>query len=220
MRGGSDLKQHNFQKLSQSTIADAIMYLEARFAGLEMLVSVVPWHEKMALSSSSIEKYKREFQKLVISTTGLITWPSALINELEKDVGDAQHDVRPCTLAFLALLIAISAITYYILTLESLWVWLIAVPPFGFSLIYVYIMFLFQTTHLFGFNRIHDIKKSDSIQLEDTIGAIFDLLQTEFSTPLRLYVIGDYSQLIYTGRTKTSDTLVRLKEAILYPKLT
>jgi len=214
------LKQHNFQKLSQNTITDAIMYLEARFVQPEMLVSAVPYHEKMAISSGSIEKYKREFQKFVISTTGLITWPSILIDELEKDVGDAQHDVRPCTLGFLALLITISAVTYYILTLESLWVWLIVVGPFGFSLIYAYILYLFQTTHLFGFNRIHDIKKSDSIQLEDTIGAIFDLLQTEFPTLLRLYVIGDYSQLIYTGRTKTSDTLVRLKETILYPKLT
>jgi hypothetical protein len=73
---------------------------------------------------------------------------------------------------------------------------------------------------LLGNNQIHNIKKSDSIQPEDTVGEILDLFQTEFPTPLRLYVVGDYSQLTYTGRTKTSDTLVRLKEAILYPKLT
>jgi hypothetical protein len=199
------------------------MYLEARFVHPELLVSAVPYHEKMAISSGSIEKYKREFQKFAISTTGLITWPSALVDELEKDVGEAQHDVWPCTLAFLALLIVIPTALYYILTpddFSSPWVWLIGVGPMGLSIVYAYIMFLFHTKHLFGFNQIHDIKKSDSIQPEDTVGEILDLFQTEFPTPLRLYVIGDYSQLTYTGMTKTSDTLVRLKEAILYPKLT
>jgi hypothetical protein len=196
------------------------MYLDSRIVQPEKLVSVVPYHEKIAISSNKLETYKGEFQKFVICTPGLITWPSDLVDELEMEVGEARSDVRPCTLAFLVLLIVTSASTYYILTLDSLWVWLIAVVvPLGLLAIYAYIMYLFENIHLFRSSWIHDIKKSDSIQIEDTIGEILDLLQTKFPCPLRFYLTGDYSQLTYTGKTKTSDTLVRLKEAILYPTL-
>ncbi len=221
MRGGLDLKHHSFQKLSEKTITDAITYLEARFAQPEQLVSAVPYHQKKAVSSHKLGTFRREFEKFVISTTGLITWPSSIADEFEMDVRKTRSGIGPCTLALLVILIVAAAATYYLLSLDLLWVCLLVVGPLGLSVIYVYLIVLFNTIHLFGSgsNWIHHIKKSDSIQLEEAIGEIFDLLKKEFPSPLRFYLIGDYSQLKYTGRTKTSDTLVRWKEAILYPKL-
>ena len=62
------------------------------------------------------------------------------------------------------------------------------------------------------------MKKTDSIELEETLSEIFALLQTEYRYPLRFYLVKDYPQLKYTGRTKTSETLVQLKEAVFYPR--
>ena len=220
MRGGSAVKQHSVQKLSQTTITDAIMYLDARFAQPEKLVCVAPYHDKRAVSGIKLNSYKKGFQKFALSTSGLITWPSALVEELEREVGDARSSVRPITLAVLVLVSVLSVFTYFLITIDLFWAVLLGVAPFGLVVFYGFVTILLRTTHLLGNNQIHDIKKSDSIQPEDAVGEILDLFQTEFPTPLRLYVVGDYSQLTYTGRTKTSDTLVRLKEAILYPKLT
>ena len=220
MRGGSALKQHSVQKLSQTTITDAIMYLDARFTQPEKLVYVAPYDDKRAVSGIKLNSYKKGFQKFALSTSGLITWPSALVDELESEVGAARSSVRPITLAILVFVSALSVFSYFLITLDLFWAVLLVVAPLGLVFIYGYVTILLRTTHLLGNNQMHDIKKSDSIQPKDTVGEILDLFQTEFPTPLRLYVVGDYSQLTYTGRTKTSDTLVRLKEAILYPKLT
>ena len=219
MRGGSAVKQRSAQKLSQNTITDAIMYLDARFAQPEKFVHVAPYDDKRAVSGIKLNSYKKGFQKFALSTSGLITWPSALVDELEKEVGDARSSVRPITLAILVYVGALSVFSYFLIILDQFWALLLGVVPFGLVFLYEFVTLLLQITHLLGNNQIHDIKKSDSIQPEDTVGEILDLFQTEFPTPLRLYVVGDYSQLTYTGRTKTSDTLVRLKEAILYPKL-
>ena len=173
----------------------------------------------MALSDFNLRTYKIGFQKFVIATIGMITWPSVLVDELEKEVGEAQSDVRPCTAGFLALLIMLSAATYYVFTINTLWVLLIGILPTVLIAVYAYMIYLFQTMHLSRFNSIQHVKKSDSIQLEDTMREIFDLLQAEYPSPIRFYLAGDYSQLTYTGKTKTTGTLIRLKEAILYPRL-
>ena len=213
------MKHHSFQKLSQSTITEAIMYLDARFAQPEKLVPVAPYNDKRAISGTMLGTYKIEFQKFAISTSGLITWPSALVDELEREVGAARSSVRPITLAVLVISFFMVGATYFLLTHDLFWAVLIGVAPFGLVMLFGYVTILLQTIHLVGSDRIHDIKKSDSIQIEDTLEEIFDLLQKEFQYPLRFYLTGDYPNLTYTGKTKTSDTLVSLKEAILYPRL-
>jgi hypothetical protein len=78
------VKQHSVQKLSQTTITDAIMYLDARFVQPEKLVSVALYDDKRAVSGIKLNSHKKGFQKFALYTSGLITWPSALVDELEK----------------------------------------------------------------------------------------------------------------------------------------
>ena len=63
-----------------------------------------------------------------------------------------------------------------------------------------------------------DIHFSETQELTDTIDSFLNLLCAEYHYPLRFILNKEYSQLTYTGRTKTTFTLIRLKEAIFYPQ--
>lgn len=216
----SQIKEYSYNGLSRKTITEAIMFLDTRFVQPEKIVQVVPFLKKMVLSSYKFGRFKREFYKFVESTTGLITWPSRLIDKFEMDIQDAKKGLRPISITFLLVLPVISVVTIYLSRFGG-WTLLIAIVPSGYCFfwsIFSFFHYLYDNAPMFRSNWIHQVLKSESIQLEETIDAIFNLLQSEFPYPLRFHLTGEYPQLTYTDRTKTSHTRVSLKEAVLYPQ--
>ncbi|MHA2143907.1 MAG: hypothetical protein ACXAB0_00540, partial [Candidatus Thorarchaeota archaeon] len=216
----SNIREYSYKGLSRKTITEAIMFLDTRFVQPEKKVQVVPFLKKMVLSSYKFGRFKKEFYKFVESTTGLITWPSRLFDGFEMDIQDVKKGFRPISITFLLVLPVISIVTIYLSTFGG-WTLLIAIVPSGYCFfwgIFSFFRYLYDNAPLFRSNWINQVLKSESIQLEDTIDAIFNLLQSEFPYPLRFHLTGEYPQLTYTDRTITSHTRVSLKEAVLYPQ--
>jgi preprotein translocase subunit SecE len=182
-------------------------------------VSPVSVLMKLSLYRYDLGMFRRKFQKLVKSTIGLITWPSKLIDELEREIQEEKKNLRPCLITVFLFFLVMSVITYYANTLGG---WLLFTPVLlficSFQIIILYFRDLYNRAHIFRGNWIHQVQKSESIQLEETIDEIFNLLQSEFPYPLRFYFTGEYPKLTYTGRTVTSYAFNPLKEAVFYPQ--
>ncbi len=215
----SKIMEYSFRGLSRQTITEAIMFLDLRFVQPEKPVSPVSVLMKLSLYRYDLGMFRRKFQKLVKSTIGLITWPSKLIDELEREIQEEKKNLRPCLITVFLFFLVMSVITYYANTLGG---WLLFTPVLlficSFQTIILYFRDLYNRAHIFRGNWIHQVQKSESIQLEETIDEIFNLLQSEFPYPLRFYFTGEYPKLTYTGRTVTSYAFNPFKEAVFYPQ--
>jgi hypothetical protein len=212
-------REYSYKGVSRQTITEAIMFLDLRFVQPEKPKSPVSVLMKLRLYRYDLGMFRRKFHKLVICTIGLITWPSKLIDELEREVQDEKKTLRPCLITVLLFFLVISIITYFANTLGG---WLLFIPVLlficSFQTIISYFRYLYDRKHMYRGNLIHQVQKSESIQLEETIDEIFNILQSEYLYPLRFYLTGEYPKLTYTGRTVTSYAFNPLKEAILYPQ--
>ncbi|MFX1578247.1 MAG: hypothetical protein ACFFBJ_01265 [Promethearchaeota archaeon] len=213
-------KIYSFMGLSRKTISDAIMYLDARARLYERTESNDHGHGKMPFSDFELNQFRREFRELVIHTCGLISWPSRIADEISWDVQIAKYGLRSHTITSLGVMSIFIVLIAYLFTLSN-WIWMVVGFLLGCSLlgsVYGYIRYLYNNRLMFRDNWISTLVTSESIQLDDVINQIFDILQAKFPYPLRFYLISEYPQLDYTGRTMTTETKIPLKEAILYPK--
>ncbi|MFW9805396.1 MAG: hypothetical protein ACFFFK_01545 [Candidatus Thorarchaeota archaeon] len=215
-------KEYRFQNLSRKTISEAIMYLDARVFPPERLESHVPYDLALHPSFYNPEKFRNQFRSFVINTRGQITWPSRIVEQLKWDVEVAKQGLRPCSVTFFGLTIILIVIITYLVSLAD-WTWMFAIFLLGFCTlqgIWLYIKYLFDKKSLFRDSWIDELVSSNLVELKDSMYQIFNLLHAEFPYPLRFYLTGEYPQLVYTGREVISPNKTRLKEAVLYPKIT
>lgn len=217
----SQLRQYSYRGLSRKTITDAIMFIDSKNVQPEELESPAPYHEKSIDSGYIIGMKEKKFSNFVKSTAGLIVWPSEFINEIKRDLEKKKKRLRFCSISLLVLLLLLMLITYNIFNSGgTILIWIVFIPLVLCTLqsIYYYFQYVFDNSHLLKNNWISDMILSESIQLEETMIEILSRLQAEFQFPLRFHLGHEYPHLVYTGRTKTTYTLVRLKEAVLYPQ--
>jgi hypothetical protein len=210
---------YSFRGLSRKTISDSIMFLDSKLAQPDELESTAPYHEKEPLTSFQYSKMKLELPKFIKSTTGLITWPSELISEFKMELEDDRHRFPGFIICIVTILLIPLVAMYFMYTSGSDVLLVFA---------YISLFIILQVTcnipqilisNLYMFNNewLSYVRTSQTCQLEESLNEIFTLLHSEFPHPLRFYLVREYPLLKYTGRTKTSNTLVRLKEAVLYP---
>ena len=110
--------------------------------------------------------------------------------------------------------------TYAALTSESLILAFLGLGLFYLFLTSLYCIFqgAYSYVRIPVLNKTMAMNVSKMQKIAETLNEIFILLQRDYSNPLRFYLVREYPQLVYTGRTKTSDALVRLKEAVFYPE--
>jgi len=214
------IKQYSFHGLTRKTISDAIMHIDAQLAQPEEFDSPVLYHDKTPVSKYKMSLNEAAFRELLANTSGLITWPSAIVEEHESNV---RNDKRAFYYSLLLLIIIIVIVVMIIWYLLTAWDWSLL------AFIFIPLFCLLQTSwclvpHIFELHRylikdewIAKVRKNDTIRLSESLDELFHLLQSEFSYPLKLELVRTYPQLTYTGRTKLSYTLVNLKEAVLYP---
>jgi hypothetical protein len=215
-------RQYRFQNLSRKTISESIMYLDARAFPSKRLESDVPYDLVLHPSFYNPQKFRKVFRSFAISTRGQITWPSSILDEFRWDAKEAKDGFRPCSVTFFGLTIIFLVIIVYILSLAG-WVLMLTTVVLGYCVLqgtYMYLRYLFDNKSLFMDSWIDELVASESVELEESIHQIFNLLQAKFPYPFRFYIRGEYPQLVYTGREVTSPDKIRLKEALLYPILT
>jgi hypothetical protein len=214
------LEHYRYHGLTRKTISDAITSLDAYIVKSVEIVSPAPYHGETTLSSYDRAMKRSDLIKLIRNTSGLIEWPSDFIVDIKKELEREHKGFRRCSVTTLVVLLLSLSIVYYLISSEVLLVWVFFVPLmvcFG-EMIFGYLQYLNNHSYLFQDDWLQNALTSNSIQLDETMNRILNLLHFEFQFPLRFYLGREYSLLNYTGRTKTTYTLARLKEAVLYPR--
>jgi len=194
------------------------MYLDARIVPPDELESSAPYLERLVYSEYDLGMKKREFLRFVKATTGQILWSSDLVCEVKSEINEMNQDLRPCSILFLVTSVILFLGAYFFSTISFL-VELAILPIIGILYIaFYFFVYVIIDLHLFTDGWTENILESDSVQLEQSMVEILSLLQSNFSFPLRFHLAKEYPILVYTGLTQTTRTLVKLKEAILYPK--
>ncbi|MFW9770158.1 MAG: hypothetical protein ACFFF9_09110 [Candidatus Thorarchaeota archaeon] len=214
----SQLKQYCYNGLNRNTITDAIMFLDSRIVQPDDLESPAPYYEKRVDASYNLGMKERNYLRFIRSTTGLFLWPSSTISEIKSDIHRMKRETFRCSAFFLLTSIILlfwmfSDFTVYVLTGFGI------VPlSLIFYTSYYYFQYVIKDMPLLDEKWIQDIHVSDTVHFEDVMNEILSQLHSEFPFPLRFHLAKEYPLLTYTGRTKTTYTLVRLKEAVLYPQ--
>ncbi|MDH4214270.1 MAG: hypothetical protein OEV85_10145 [Candidatus Thorarchaeota archaeon] len=219
MMNQSKQRKYKFYGLSRSLISEAIMYIDIQISQSKDSESSVRSDEIPQFSSSEIVSKRDKFLLFLRSTKGLITWPSETINPIEETLR-INREKLPSFLTCLIVIFFVLAIATYFLLISGI----LLVVAIGLILLictiqypFTILQFLRKNLHVFKGEWISDVPRSEQIQLEESLNEIFSRLQSEFLYPLRFFVVREYPSLKYTGRMKTSSSLIRLKEAILYP---
>ncbi len=97
--------------------------------------------------------------------------------------------------------------------------------PYFFKLIFVALALFMALTAVWSIVTYYREKQAlssieqtgESTSNIDTMKAILDLLRSEFHEPLRLLLVGNYSQVEYTGKSFFTTNGVELREAVLVP---
>jgi hypothetical protein len=197
------------------------MFIDSKLAEPEELESPAPYYTKSTDTKFNLALKKNSFNKFVVLTAGQFVWPSEIVEEEKLVFEKWQRDTRPAAAIFVVLLTIGILIAYFLLEHGGATLALLLFFPVLFcilSVIYYYVRSLIDGWYLFNDTWTTRILESDSVQLEEVMVVILRKLQTEFPYPLRFYLAGQYPRVKYTGRTKTMYTLVRLKEAVLYPQ--
>ena len=162
----------------------------------------------------------REYLRFIKSTAGLFVWPIAIVNEIKMDIAKMKRGTNRCSIVFV-----VATIILFFWVYSNLAVFILIGPsilPISFILYtsYYYFQLAIKDMHLLNKEWIQDISVSESVQFEEVMNEILNRLHSEFPFPRRFHLARNYPLLVYTGRTKTTFALIRLKEAILYPELT
>ncbi len=214
------LERYSYHGLTRNAITAAIMSIDSQIVKPDEIESLAPHHGKTTITSYDRGMKRKELIKLVKSTAGLIEWPSDFVDEIKEDLEQMKKRFRPYSIIFLVILFVPLSVIYYLYASGGLMLSLILVVPLiSFTLqgTYDYLRYVIDNMHILKDKWAQEILASDSVQLEETMLEIFNRLQSEFQYPLRFYLGREYPLLKYTGRTKTTVTLARLKEAVLYP---
>jgi hypothetical protein len=214
-------REYQFRGLSRTALSETVMYLDSKVAQPEELESIAPYHEGSTLSSFEQIKMQDALVRFVKNTIVVVTWPTGFILDIKGKMEKIKKRlaILPICVALLTLLLF--AATYNALTSESQ-----ILVFFAWSLGYLLLISfgcIAQSLYYYARSPIlgqsSRIITSGSQKIEDTLNEILALLHNEYNYPLRFYVAGAYPILEYTGRTKTSYSLVRLKEAVFYPRI-
>jgi len=220
LRGLSDRRKYRFQGLSRFLISDAIMYIDSQIVPSGVFESTDSGHDSTAFSNSWLVSKREKFIIFMKATAGLISWPSEIVEPIEHDIKNNQERLPVFITAIIAIFIVLVLPNYFLLMSEvfmlviiGLFLLICCTIQWPFAAGYI----VFRNWFFFRGGWILDVRRSDSIQLEESLTEILSLLQSQFPYPLRFFFIKEYPLLTYTGRIETADVGVRLREAVLYP---
>ena len=213
---------YRYHGLSRHRISDAITFIDSRIAQSKDADSTIPCQKKEVLSPTDFVAKRESYFLFIKDTRGLITWPSEIITPLENDLEKNRKSLSSFVVALIVIFIILVLSTYFLIMSGTLWLVVVGFFLLASCTIQCPIFsafFLMKNMYMFKGEWIADVRRSESIQLEDTLKEIFSLLSSQFPYPLRFHVAHEYPQLMYTGRTKANKSHIQLKEAVLYPSI-
>ena len=207
-------KSHSFRGIRRSWLSTALSYLEAKEAGIEdigRIIYPIPPSQFALLKLAGLSATKRTLESLSKGT---------LIQE--------DHAIAVETLEVEAKFARMALCFLPVLLLITLWLF----PIFSSSgtsalsivwLLCVVILFLSSIAACVDYYRRrrrlkHQIPDESRDEPVEQFELILSLLRTEYDYPLRLLVVGNHQELLYTGRIFTTSTDVKMQEAVFLPR--
>lgn len=212
-------REYQFRGLSRTALSETVMYLDSFAAKPDDLESAAPYHGHSTHSTYELSNMSNSFVSFIRKTIGIITWPTEFIEEILSTMEKTKKRMVLLPISAVLLAILVTYATLSSLTSEGLI--MVVFSYCGAYLLLISYGCIAQSLYYYAktptVSRSLSIPTSDMQTIENTLDEILDLLHSEYQYPLRFYVARMYPVLEYTGRTKISFTLVRLREAILYP---
>jgi hypothetical protein len=213
------LKNFQFHGLSRRTISAVVQYLDSVTVPVEQIESTASHQDGSVYKVFQIHELFEEYLRLMKCLRQMILWPQEQVGLAKEYQASYRRRIGKMifiTLAIGSILIAIGLPPA--LTFERSEVFIaVFLLVHGVCAIGWALVMLYGTIGLCDIKWLNDISVSDSISLSDTLNEILLLLVEQYDHPLRFFVAGQYEVMTYTGRTKTTFTSARLKEAVLYP---
>lgn len=213
------LKKYQFHGISRRTISAVVEYLDSVTVPPEQIELAARYQDGPVHKRFQIHELFEEYLGLMKCLRQKILWPQEQVILAEEYMAVYGRRIRK--MIFITLLMGIIFIALGLppaLTFERPEIFIVmillvhGVCAIGWALLMAY-----RTIDLCDVKWLNDISVSDDINLSDTLNEILLLLVDQYEHPLRFFVAGQYAVMTYTGRTKTTYTLARLKEAVLYP---
>jgi ABC-type multidrug transport system fused ATPase/permease subunit len=211
---------YRYQGFSRHRISEAIMFIDSQLAQTKKSESTVPYHDNAPFSNYELISKRENFILFLKDTRGLITWPAELIIPIEKSLQNNQKHLSSFIATLVTIFVILVLATYFLLMSGFYWLVVVGVLLLVFCTIecpIASVIYMVKNKHVFKGEWIVDVRRSEFIQLEDSLKEIFSLLSSQFPYPLRFFLVHEYPQLEYTGRMKTTKSNVQLREAVLYP---
>ena len=206
-------KSRSFHGIRRSWLSMALSYLEAKEAGIEdigRIIYPIPPSQFALLKLAGLSAAKRTLEFLSKDT---------LIQEDYKIAVEALEEEGEVTR--MALWMVSGLLLFAVLPLVAFAISGM-ILPFIFLLVGMAIIFLLLIAAYVNYHRTrrrveHQIPDESRDEPVERFEHILTLLRTEYDYPLRLLVVGNHQELLYTGRTFTTSTDVKMQEAVFLP---
>jgi len=213
------LEKCQFHGISRHTISAAIEYLDSVVVPVEQIEFAAPYHDGTVYREYQLHELLDDYLRLMKCLRQMILWPQEQVRSTEEYAADYRRRIgivifitSPIGLFLVALGLP------FALSFETFDVFIaLLLLGNGVYAIGRAIVMAYRKIDLCDMKWLNDISVSDNINLSNTLNEILFLLMNQYEHPLRFFVAGQYEAMTYTGRTKTTFTLARLKEAVLYP---
>jgi len=205
-------KSRSFRGIRRSCLSIALSYLEAKEAGIKdigMIVYPESPSQFAFLKLTGLSAAKRTLESLSKGT--LIQEDHTIAVEALEEEGK----VTRMALCVVSVVLLIAVFPLVILAISGM------TGPFIFLLVGMVIIFLLMVAAYVNYRRRkrveHQILEESRDEPVERFEHILTLLRTEYNYPLRLLVVGNHQELLYTGRTFTTSTDVKMQEAVFLP---
>ena len=205
-------KSHSFRGIRRSWLSIALSYLEAKEAGIEdigILIYPIPPSQFALLKLTGLSAAKRTLESLSKGT---------LIQEDHTIAVEALEEESKVTRMALCLVSAL--LLFGVLPLAAFAISGM-IEAFVVLLVGMAIIFLFLIAAYMDYHRRKRVEQQIPRESRDEpveqFEQILTLLRTEYDYPLRLLVVGNHQELLYTGRIFTTSTDVKMQEAVFLP---
>ena len=206
-------KSHSFHGIWRSWLSTALSYLEAKEAGIEdigIIVYPIPPSQFALLKLSGPGAAKRTLESLSEDT--LIQEDHTIAVKALEEEGKVTR-MALCLVSGLLLFAVVPLVAFAISGMTELFTFLLV----GMAVFFLLLIAAYVNYHRRRRIVEHWIPEESRDEPVERFEHILTLLRTEYDYPLRLLVVGNHQELLYTGRIFTTSTDVKMQEAVFLP---
>ena len=207
-----EIEKYSFYDLSRESITKAVEFMDSFNVSEDELESPVPYHEAKPRGGYEMYGLYHGLIEFMREAGKKLSWPTEIEMEIRESIDQEKKHLPKDSALYLIIVVPFMSAGIIFGDIQFL--------ILGFLIIMILSGDIYRTYRDIEDDWLNEILFSDTQELSDALNSFLNMLCAEYHYPLRFFLNKEYPQLIYTGRTRTTFTLIRLKEAIFYPQIT